>query len=346
MGATALGPCSRFRAACAFTPLVSFDYTNGAYSSNAWVQLPDGGTFLNAVSGGLVQASDGALYGTAASGVANGGWGTVFRVTTNGALTSLHSFNYQDGAAPAGGLVEGTDGNLYGTTSQGGVGGQGTVFQITKSGQLTTLVSFYGPNGADPQATLLQARDGSFYGTTAFGGIDFNGAVGTGDGVLFRLTVPMFVANPLTQAVATAGVPYTASLSTNAVMPAGDTLTFAKVAGPVWLHVATNGALSGTPAVSDIGPNSFSVSLTDTNGWSSTAILNIAVVAVPLVVSASSSLGGDLLLSWNGGQPPYQVQMATNLVKPVWQDFGGPVTNTTLLVAPTNAAAFYRIQGQ
>jgi uncharacterized repeat protein (TIGR03803 family) len=329
----------------AFTPLVSFDYTNGAYSSNAWVQLPDGGTFLNAVSGGLVQASDGALYGTAASGGTNGGWGTVFRVTTNGALTSLHSFNYQDGAAPAGGLVEGADGNLYGTTSQGGIGGQGTVFQITKSGQLTTLAWFYGLNGAGPQATLLQARDGSFYGTTAFGGIDFNGAAGTGDGVLFRLTVPMFVANPLTQAVATAGVPYAASLSTNAVMPAGDTLTFAKVAGPAWLQVASNGALSGTPAVSDIGPNSFSVSLADTNGWSSSATLTITVVPAPLLASLSLSQG-TLVLNWSGGQPPYSVQMATGLASPAWQTIAGPMTNTTLVVTPTNAVAFYRIQGQ
>ena len=56
--------------------------------------------------------------------------------------------------------------------------------------------------------------------------------------------------------------------------------------------------------------------------------------------------GTSLLLSWTGGQPPYQVEMASNLDNPAWQDFGGPVTNTTLLLAPSNASAFYRIQGQ
>ena len=135
-----------------FNSLVSFDYTRGAYPSNS-----------------LVQATDGAFYGTAASGGTNGGWGTVFRLTADGTLTSLHSFNYEDGASPVGGLVQATDGNLYGTTSQGGIGGQGTVFQITTNGLLTTLVWFNGLNGANPQGALIQARDGSFYGTAEFG---------------------------------------------------------------------------------------------------------------------------------------------------------------------------------
>src|ERR1035441_3478117 len=56
----------------------------------------------------------------AANGGTNGGWGTVFRLTADGTLTPLHSFNYEDGAYPVGGLVQATDGNLYGTTSQGG----------------------------------------------------------------------------------------------------------------------------------------------------------------------------------------------------------------------------------
>ena len=148
-----------------FNSLVSFDYTAGAYPSN-----------------GLVQATDGAFYGTAASGGTNGGWGTVFRLTADGTLTPLHSFNYEDGAYPVGGLVQATDGNLYGTTSQGGIGGQGTVFQITTNGRLTTLVWFNGANGANPQGALIQARDGSIYGTAEFGRTGYNGASGSGDG--------------------------------------------------------------------------------------------------------------------------------------------------------------------
>jgi hypothetical protein len=141
-------------------------------------------------------------------------------------------------------------------------------------------------------------------------------------------------------------VPYAASLSTNAVEASGDVLTFAEVAGPSWLAVAASGALSGTPAVSDIGTNRFTVSLADANGWSSSAIMTIAVVPAPLVMSASWGPAGSLMLSWSGGQPPYQVQTAGNLAQPIWQNLGGPVSTTTLLLSPSNSAAFYRVQGQ
>jgi uncharacterized repeat protein (TIGR03803 family) len=307
-----------------FNSLVSFDYTAGAYPSN-----------------GVVQATDGAFYGTASSGGTNGGWGTVFRLTANGTLTPLHSFNYEDGAYPVGGLVQATDGNLYGTTSQGGIGGQGTVFQITTNGLLTTLIWFNGPNGANPQGALIQARDGSFYGTAEFGHTGYNGAAGSGDGLVFRLTLPLFLSNPFTQASGTATAPYSGSLSTNAVSPAGDVLTFAKASGPAWLNVATDGTLSGTPGVADLGVNVFTVSLADTNGWSSTATMTITVVPLPSI--AISTQGTNIVLSWSGGQPPYWVQMATDLAGAAWQTVAGPMTNTTLLVTPTNAAAFYRV---
>jgi len=203
-------------------PLVSFDYDQGAYPSN-----------------GVIQASDGAFYGTACYAGTNGGWGTVFRMMADGTLTALHSFNGLDGAYPTGGLLEGTDGNLYGTTSLGGIGGQGTVFRITTGGALTTLVWFDGTNGASPQSSLIQANNGYFYGTTEFGGTGFDGAPGTGNGLVFRLILPMFLNQNLAQSSATVGQPLAGSISTNAVSPAGDPLTFAKVSGPAWLNIAT-----------------------------------------------------------------------------------------------------------
>ena len=127
----------------------------------------------------LVQATDGDFYGTTSVGGANG-YGTVFKMTPGGTLTTLYSFCSQsgctDGACPYAGLVQATDGNLYGTTY--GVGGSGsTVFKITPSGTLTTLYSFSSQGftgGAYPYAGLVQDTNGKFYGTAYYGGASTN----------------------------------------------------------------------------------------------------------------------------------------------------------------------------
>jgi uncharacterized repeat protein (TIGR03803 family) len=77
----------------------------------------------------LLQATDGNFYGTTYSAGAFGD-GTVFQITTNGVLTTLHSFSGADGANPWAGLVQGRDGNLYGTTYQGGTDDGGVVFRV------------------------------------------------------------------------------------------------------------------------------------------------------------------------------------------------------------------------
>jgi uncharacterized repeat protein (TIGR03803 family) len=138
---------------------------------------------------GLVQATDGDLYGTTPNGgsncAPNGGCGTVFKITPNGKLTTLYSFCAQsgctDGAYPFAGLVQATDGNLYGTTLFGGTNNDGSVFEMTPNGTLKTLVSFNSTNGANPYAGVIQASDGNLYGTTIGGG-KFN------YGTVFKLT--------------------------------------------------------------------------------------------------------------------------------------------------------------
>jgi len=125
---------------------------------------------------GLVQASDGNLYGTTNAGGLFASYGTVFRITLNGALTSLYSFCSQngcpDGNYPGGALVQASDGNLYGTTPEGGLTGVGTVFKIAPSGALATLYSFCPQrsctdSGSVPNGGLVQASDGNLYGTTS-----------------------------------------------------------------------------------------------------------------------------------------------------------------------------------
>jgi uncharacterized repeat protein (TIGR03803 family) len=158
----------------------------------------DGGVPL----GGLVQGQGGNLYGTTFNGGAidtcpTGGCGTVFKMTTGGSVTTLHSFCAQskctDGATPYAGLVQGTDGNLYGTTIAGGettsywISGAGIVFKITPEGQFTTLHSFSGTDGAGPTAALVQASDGNFYGTTQYGG-NSSACGASGCGTIFRIT--------------------------------------------------------------------------------------------------------------------------------------------------------------
>src|SRR5215831_12867854 len=98
----------------------------------------------------------------------------IFAVCAASAIAShaqiyskVHQFQY---SGPAG-LVQGTDGNFYGTTSAGGVSNKGTVFKITPWGVLTTLHSFSGNDGAGPNG-LVQGTDGNFYGTTLEGGTD------------------------------------------------------------------------------------------------------------------------------------------------------------------------------
>jgi uncharacterized repeat protein (TIGR03803 family) len=133
---------------------------------------------------GLVQAANGDLYGTAYGGGTNG-YGTVFKITPGGTLTTLYSFcsrsGCTDGAYPYAGLVQAANGVLYGTTTSGGANNSGTVFKITTSGTLTTLYSFCSQtnctDGAAPSAGLVQAANGDLYGTSIFGGTNGGGTV-------------------------------------------------------------------------------------------------------------------------------------------------------------------------
>ena len=170
-----------------------YGMTSAGGASNKGVVIritPAGtGTILHSFAGGaadgdtplgsLIQGSDGNLYGmTSTGGTTNNG--TVFKMDLTGVETLLYSFGSSpnDGGIPAyGALVEGTDGNFYGTAGQGGALANGTIFSITAAGIETVLYSFGTATGANPESSLTQASDGSFWGTTLNGGAGGNGTV-------------------------------------------------------------------------------------------------------------------------------------------------------------------------
>jgi uncharacterized repeat protein (TIGR03803 family) len=146
-----------------FTPLYSFTSgTDGAH--------PYGGVFPN--------PDDGYIYGATETG-GTGGQGTIFQLSTSGSIYTLCSFDGgANGGNPYSALVEGTDGNLYGTASTGGQDGDGTLYSLTLSDSTVNFVHFFiGSDGSNPRAAVLLADDNNFYGTTVTGGT--SGGFGT-----------------------------------------------------------------------------------------------------------------------------------------------------------------------
>ncbi len=129
---------------------------------------------------GVVQGSNGDFYGTTQEGGGSGSYGTVFNVTAAGVETELYAFGSQanDGERPYAGLIEGSDGNFYGTTSFGGTTNGGTVWKVTPAGVETVLYSFgSAPDGFTPYAGLTQGSNGNFYGTNDAGGAANGGTI-------------------------------------------------------------------------------------------------------------------------------------------------------------------------
>jgi len=152
-------------------------------------------------AGGLVLAADGSFYGTTNNGGIDD-HGMIFKIGPTGTYKVLYRFcaqaNCPDGANPGAGLVQGTDGQLYGTTVHGGVSDHGTVFKITTIGTLTNLYSFcpkaFCKDGNHPRAALIQAMGGDFYGTTEEGGAHQAGTIFKIDRSGFLTTLYSFCA--------------------------------------------------------------------------------------------------------------------------------------------------------
>ena len=142
---------------------------------------------------GLVQGKDGNFYGTTTCCgthlYSNYFGGTIFKMTPAGQITVLYNFcsqpNCADGGNATAGLIQGTDGNFYGTTQTGGANFNGTVYQITPDGAYTVLHSFDFTDGNGPQGPLTQGTNGVLYGETNDGGT--GPCINTRCGVFFSI---------------------------------------------------------------------------------------------------------------------------------------------------------------
>lgn len=144
------GAVFRLTRAGALTWLHAFDGDDGAGPATA-----------------LIQATDGRFYGTTLEGGSNG-LGTLFRMMPDGTLTVVHHFSGidGDGATPQGALVQGLDGNIYGTTAAGGEHGHGTVFRVTAAGGVSVVYAFTGGVDGSGPSGLIRITDGRLCGTT------------------------------------------------------------------------------------------------------------------------------------------------------------------------------------
>jgi uncharacterized repeat protein (TIGR03803 family) len=162
----------------------------------------------------LIRGVDGNFYGTTSYGGPTchtpeggiGSCGTVFQITPEGTLTNIYTFcsptSCSDGALPVGSLLQGSDGNFYGTTYTGGADGDGTIFRITPQGELTTLYNF--EVGSNAPSGVVQATNGNFYGATILGGVSNPSVCGFDGtcGVLYSLSVGL---GPFVETLPTSG---------------------------------------------------------------------------------------------------------------------------------------------
>jgi len=164
-------------------------------------------------AGPLVEGPDGNFYGVTgddgAVTAANGGVGTIFKITPSGVLTTLHVFNgTTDGTGPYP-LFLASDGNFYGVAFLGGANSKGTIFEITPSGTFTVLYNFGSTgDGTEPQAGLLQASDGNFYGAAYDGGAHAYGTV-------FKFTPAVALAAPVQLNASATAIPLGSALTLN-----------------------------------------------------------------------------------------------------------------------------------
>jgi uncharacterized repeat protein (TIGR03803 family) len=334
-------------------------------------KITPGGTFSSIYSftgvadGGfpyaeLAQGTDGNFYGTTLEGGISKGWGTVFEITPDGLLNSLHSFTGgADGGSPEAALVQGVDGRLYGTTSEGGTG-SGTVFAISTNGALVTLYSFTGDSdGGFPYAGVIQAGDRNLYGTTAYGGqygngtifkITTNGALTT----LYSFTGGSDGSSPVAALIQASDGNLYGTTAYGGGAYGGDGTVFQITTNGTlttlgWFNGA-NGANPQAPLVEGMDDNLYGVAQ---NGGPSDngVIFRLTVPSLVPTPALKATLlpNGTIALAWNtvAGQT-YQLQYVSDLRSTNWVSLGSPILATNAVttasdVIGSNSQRFYRV---
>ena len=288
-------------------------YGNGGSMRGTVFRIDPSGKFLVVVAfngitngvypqGGVIQGTDGSLYGTADN---------VFKIT-DGSLVVLRAFTYSDGVYPLAGLAQATDGNIYGTTLSF-LGGCGTVFRISPAGDFATLYTFPsdGSLGCQPYATLTQHTNGKLYGTTNTGGsfnqgVFFSVDIGAAPFVTF-LPAARQVGHTVeilgqgltgTTAVSFNGTPATAfnvyaNTYMTATVPAGATTGFITVTTPSGT-LTSNKQFQVKPQIASFSPTSgppgTSVVVTGVSLTQTSKITFNSVVATSFTVNSDSQV--------------------------------------------------------
>ena len=358
-GASNAGTVFQISSNGAFTQLAQLSVTNGANPDVALMQAPDGSLY------------GGTRYGGPYPNTTQGGtgYGTIFRLATNGILTTPVLFNSTNGANPAA-LMLGNDGNFYGTTAWGGSIssfklGFGTIFRLSPDGTFSNLYNFSGGNdGGFPQAGLVQANNGILYGSTQSGG---SNSIGT----LFQITADgQFLSLLSFPASSVGSYPYDAmiqasdgnlygttylggNLSTTQrgtifqLTPAGGLTSLLQFTG-------TNGAVLGA------NPQSSLVQGTDGNFYGTTVggglynngtVFRLSLPLAPVFKSIVKT-GNTVTLVWSSAaSQTYQLAYSTNLAQGIWNNIGSAVvatngTMTGLDPSATDPDRFYRVMVQ
>ena len=357
-GALGYGNIFQMTMSGSFTSLASFNSSGGSYPFAPLVQGTDGDIYGTTIYGGLngdgavfqmtpagtlntlvsfngsnglwpeaalVQGTNGAFYGSTQNGGSSFN-GNVFTVSASGSLNSLVSFSGEPGGdEPYGALVQGSDGNFYGTTLYGGASGDGNVFKLTPRGRLTNLYSFSGADGSLPVGGLVQGSDGNFYGATNEGGTANEGTIfmmtssgslttlysfgasGSLDGVYPQMGLllanngllygtaynggsaglgTIYSLTPF-NIIATVGVPFTYAIRTISNTPPSQYSSSTLPAG-LTLNQST-GLISGTPTAT--GSNSVTITATNPGGSGSATLAISVVTPAPAITSPLTATG-------------------------------------------------------